>query len=92
MFDTLVFEGPIEELIERKEEFAGMRVGVFAAPETEEEYIANLPPPNAIRDKAHEEELMMSALQSPLETIDENYWENIQQEVQARLAARKTAK
>ena len=96
MFDIPIFQGSVEEFIARKEDFAGKQVSVFDAPEEEEEidWDSLPPPPDTITicDRAHEEELMLSALQSPLEPLPDNEAELIMEEVKKRLAARDAAK
>ena len=94
MAQLQIFEGTLEELIGRKEEFAGMKLQVFALPEpaTEEpeDWSELLPdPPNTVRDLAHLEALLLEGLNSPQEPVTEQDWIEIRQEVHRRHAARK---
>ena len=83
-----LFVGTVEELLERKEEFAGMRLQVYATPE--EELDAELPaPPLTIRDKAHLEELLLAGVASPKESLTDQEWSDLRREVRERLAAGK---
>ena len=84
-----VFEGSIEELIARREEFAGMHLKVEATPE---EAIPHAILPNTIRSKEHLLELLAEAENSPFEPLEANYKEMIMQEVRNRLAAGDAAK
>ena len=98
MFESPIFEGTIEELVERREEFAGQHLSLFATPEAEAEEEVDLdalpPPPDSItiRDRAHLFQLFDEALASPLEPLADNEFEMMKQEVARRLAERKTAK
>ena len=90
MTGTLIFEGPIEEFLARKDEFAGQHISVFDAMDTNDIDVAT--PNQTIRSKEHLEELLLSAQNSPLEPIAEDEWEYIRQEVQRRIAEQRTAK
>jgi len=81
MVASPIFEGTLEELYRRRDEFAGMRLAVFAAPEAE----LNLPtPPTTIRDQAHLEEMLIAGVNSPKKKVTEATWEHIRQEVRCR--------
>ena len=95
MAQLQIFEGTVEELIDRRNEFAGMKLQVFALPEetTEEpeDWSELLPdPPNTVRDLAHLEALLLEGLNSPQSPVTEQDWIEIRQEVRRRIAARKT--
>jgi|SRR5579872_6884085 len=84
-----LFEGTIEELLDRKQEFSGMRLQVYAVPE-EEELPEDFPdPPTTVRDRAHLEELLREGLTSPKENVTDQEWVQLRQEVRERLAQRK---
>ncbi len=83
-----LFIGTLEELLERKDEFAGMRLQVYATPE--EDIDAELPiPPLTIRDKAHLEELLLAGVASPKEPVTDQEWDDLRREVRQRLATKK---
>jgi len=72
---TLVIEGSWEEIKARESEFAGHRLRVIVEAETDER-INNLPPPPfAVRDQDHLEELMLESLGGPLYEVTEETWE-----------------
>ena len=78
MVTAPIFEGTLEELFWRRNEFAGLRLSVFATPQEELDLPA---PPTTARDRAHLEELLLAGLQSPKQKVTEETWEHIQQEV-----------
>jgi hypothetical protein len=83
-----LFVGTLEELLERKDEFVGMRLQVYASPD--EDFNQELPlPPLTIRDKAHLEELLLAGLASPKEPVTDQEWSDLRREIRERLAARK---
>ena len=89
-----IFEGTVEELIGRRNEFAGMRLKVFAMPEAEtkepEDWSEFLPdPPNTVRDQAHLEALLLEGINSPKELMTAQDWIEIRQEVHRRHAVGK---
>ena len=99
-----IFEGTVEEFIDRKEEFAGMQLQVFAlsaeekaAENTGDEATGDeakdwselLPdPPDTIRDRAHLEALLLEGINSPKGSITDQEWVDIREEVHRRYAAR----
>ena len=94
MAQLQIFEGTFEELIGRKEEFVGMKLQVFALPETEieepEDWSELLPdPPNTVRDPAHLEALLLEGINSPQRPVTEQDWIEIRQEVHRGHAARR---
>ena len=90
MFDTPIFEGTIDELIERKAEFAGQHLALFTAPDTEE---IDVPTPRTtIRSKEHLEEMLLAAQNSPLEPMTDNDWVYVREELARRIAAREAGK
>jgi hypothetical protein len=83
-----LFVGTVEELLERKDEFSGMQLQVYATPEAESD--EELPTPAlTIRDKAHLEELLLAGVASPKEPVTDQEWSDLRREVRERLAARK---
>ena len=87
------FEGTVEEFMDRKEEFVGMRLQVFAIPseetigqkEEEKAWSALLPdPPNTVQDCAHLEALLLEGINSPQHPVTEETWEEIRREVRRR--------
>lgn len=89
------FEGTVEEFMDRKEEFVGMRLQVFAIPseetigqkEEEKAWSALLPdPPNTVQDCAHLEALLLEGINSPQHPVTEETWEEIRREVRRRHA------
>src|ERR1051326_4314456 len=83
-----LFVGSGEELLERKEEFAGMRLRVYATSDedVDEEHLT---PPLTICNRAHLEELLLAGVDSPKEEVIEEEWSDLHREVRERLATRK---
>jgi hypothetical protein len=85
---TQVFEGTTEEFATRISDFAGMQLVVYAVP-APEELGDDLPaPPNAVRDQAHLETLLLEAVASPTEEVRDEEWAEIRQEILMRLPRR----
>ena len=78
MVTAPIFEGTLEELFWRRNEFAGLRLSVFATPQEEQDLPAPL---TTVRDQAHLEALLLAGLQSPKQKVTEATWEHIRQEV-----------
>lgn len=89
-----IFEGTVDELIDRRDEFAGKRLQVFALPEAEaeepEDWSELLPdPPTTVRDLAHLQALLAEGLNSPSEPVTDQDWIEIRREVRQRYADRR---
>ena len=88
MTQAQMLEGTTEEVTRLiQQSYAGQNLRVFVEPEEAEDFGATLPtPPDTIRDKAHLVELLREGMQGEPETIRQEEWAEIRQEVQRRLA------
>ena len=99
---TALFEGTKEDIINYLTKYSGEapngRFKVFiepepALPEDPEDLCPNLPDsPNAIRDKAHLEELLAAGLASPATRVTKESWAFVRQEAQRRYEERNKQK
>lgn len=91
---TALFEGTREDVINYLTKYNGeppnSRFKIFVEPEPAleedpEDLCPNLPDsPNAIRDKAHLEELLAAGVASPASRVTKESWASIRQEVHRR--------
>lgn len=88
MAQAQVIEGTTEEIMTRlRENFPSQNLRVFVEPE-EEDLGAGLPnPPNAVRDETHLVQLLLEGLNSPMQEVTDETWEQKRQEVHRRYAA-----
>ncbi len=99
---TALFEGTKEDVINYLTKYSGdapnERFKVFMEPddaltEDPEDLCPDLPDsPNAIRDKAHLEELLAAGLASPASRVTKEDWASIRQEVHRRYEERNKQK
>lgn len=81
---TLLFKGKFEDLLNRSKEFSGLDIEVFD-PEDDIDYSENMPdPPFTVRDKAHLEELLLEAVNSPKEPMTDQDWVDMRVELYRR--------
>ena len=86
MTQAQMIEGTTEEVTRRiQQSYAGQRLRVYVEPEVED-FAALLVPPNTIRDTEHLIELLHEGMQGEPETIRQEEWAEIREEVQRRLA------
>lgn len=88
---TQIIEGTTEEIAALLQEgaFAGRKARLIVDPE-EEDFSEPLPaPPDAVRDQAHLETLLLEGIASPKEEVTDQEWVELRREVRERLAQRK---
>ena len=69
-----VFKGSIEELIARREEFAGMHLKIEAAPKKTKTGTTAYPPPEEVKTVERINELLMEARASPSREMTAEDW------------------
>lgn len=91
MTQAQLIEGITEDVTHQvQQHYAGQKLRVYVEPEEAEDLSAGLPdPPDTIRDKAHLLELLQEGMQGEPETLRQEEWAEIRQEVQRRLARAK---
>lgn len=80
-----IFEGTLEELFQRREEFVGLRLAIYAA---SEEGTDTPTPPTTVLNLRDLEELLLAGINSPKQHVTEQTWDYIRNEVQSRYSVK----
>ena len=84
MVASPLFEGTLEELYRRRDEFAGIRLAVFAAPVKETENETTLRRPEEVKTPERLVEMIMDGLASPAREMTATDWNELKRRAAER--------